>query len=308
MCTQKVIFDMDNTIVVDHLNISLIDIIKRSIITESDEALVNERNIRFSKLSNLSYLHLKHYDIQGEYKISKLLVSRLQKEKYGYLFKQMQKYDITTYEHCVRVAYLATALGIELKLGRHELEILAEGALLHDVGKLHISKDILCKKGKLTDEEMKAVERHCELGFELLNGLHLVITHYVMNIVLQHHEDFDGTGYPYGLKDFNISKLARIVHIADVYDALCYKRPYKDAMDRHKAWDILDSYSGTKFDPIMYSKFKKIMPVYFLNEELSFNGRDAKVVGINTEDEYNPLVLVGTEVMLYSDYYKEDAV
>lgn len=119
-------------------------------------------------------------------------------------------------------------------------------ARLHDVGKVGVPMDILNKKGKLTAEEFDEIKKHTEIGYNLLVGTGIPSSG--LKIVRYHHERWNGTGYC-GLKGRNIPIGARIVTIADVYDALRMKRPYKNAMTHEEAMEIITSESGTHFDP-----------------------------------------------------------
>ena len=273
------------------------------LLTDLDEIIINADNIDFSKMSNLTYIHCKHFDIQGEYKISKILVSKLKRAKYADLFLKMQKYDPTTYFHSIRVAYLATALGIELGYSKKDLEILAEGALLHDAGKMLLPEHILKKNGKLTRKEYAIVKNHPEYGIEYLDQMGIKTSKAIKKVIKQHHENFDGSGYPLGLQDFNIDKNARIVHIVDVYDALCTKRPYKKELDRRAVWILMDNGSAVDFDPLIYAKFKRIMPVYLLGEEVTRKGKTARVIGVNIEDKWNPLLYYEGTVQFYNEVF-----
>ena len=138
--------------------------------------------------------------------------------------------------------------GIELGLSEKQLENLAEGALLHDLGKSAISNDIIHKPDLLTDEEYEEVKKHTVIGYNMLKDNYDVPSP-VKSIIYQHHENEDGTGYPMGVKRDKIYKLAKIVHIADVYDALISKRPYKEAFPKEKAISIMKEGIGTQFDP-----------------------------------------------------------
>ncbi|MCQ2548630.1 MAG: HD domain-containing protein [Lachnospiraceae bacterium] len=139
-------------------------------------------------------------------------------------------------------------------LTRHEAEIIIEAAPLHDIGKIAIPDHILTKPGKLTDEEFAIIKTHAAKGAEVIekNLKGLEADDYVtiaMNVAHYHHEKWDGSGYPNGLKGEEIPFSARVMAIADVYDALRSKRTYKDAFSQSKAVQILQESSGSHFDP-----------------------------------------------------------
>lgn len=169
--------------------------------------------------------------------------------------KSMDNY---TYAHSVNVAVVSLILGISLNLTKKNLTYLCIGALLHDIGKPFIPKEILQKPDKFTDEEFKIMKKHPRYGYNFINRSFNFSSH-IKLIVLQHHERFDGLGYPLGVCGKNISYLARIVSIADVYDALTSDRPYKRAMSPNDSLEYLMSNSGTLFDHDILENFCRII-------------------------------------------------
>jgi len=138
-------------------------------------------------------------------------------------------HEYYTYTHSVNVAAVGTLFAKELGFGDEDLKHFCAGILLHDVGKTRISTDILNKKGKLTKEEFEKIKKHPEMGVEILKEAGNGFTDEYM-ITLQHHENYDGTGYPRGLKKDEILLCSKIARIIDVYDALTTDRPYAKAM------------------------------------------------------------------------------
>lgn len=139
-----------------------------------------------------------------------------------------------------------------------KIKLYKKGALLHDIGKLSIDKSILDKPSKLSIYEFEEMKKHSELGVSLLNEEHY--NDIIKNIILFHHEKWNGEGYPYGLKGSEIPLEARIISIVDCYDALTSKRIYKNKLSHKEALDILKSESGKSFDPeiiFMFSLFEK---------------------------------------------------
>ncbi|MGN2370313.1 HD-GYP domain-containing protein [Clostridium cagae] len=169
--------------------------------------------------------------------------------------KSMDNY---TYQHSVNVAVLSLVLGISLKLPKRKLIQLCSGALLHDIGKTFIDKDIILKPGKLTPEEFDIIKTHPEKGYYFLGDLYSINSN-SKSIILQHHERVDGLGYPYGLSGDKINYMAKIVSIADVYDALTSDRPYKRAMCPGDALEYIMSNSGTFFDYEMVKVFSRVI-------------------------------------------------
>lgn len=158
-----------------------------------------------------------------------------------------------TEQHSHRVAELAGRIGRRLRLDSRSLTVLREAAVLHDVGKIGVPDQVLLKPGPLTDEERRIMQRHAEMGYEILSAA----THLreVAELVHAHHERFDGTGYPRGLAGQAIPLGARIFAIADVYDALTSDRPYRSAMAHDEAMRLIDEQNGRAFDPDVVAAF-----------------------------------------------------
>ena len=140
--------------------------------------------------------------------------------------QDMRSHHNATYNHCINVSLYATACGIGLGMQQKELHDLATAAMLHDIGKTMIDTSILDKPGKLTDEERAIINKHPQIGYDMLYG-NPGISAATRAGVLLHHENEDGSGYPKGLSGNEIPLIAKIIHVADVYDALCSKRAYK---------------------------------------------------------------------------------
>lgn len=169
--------------------------------------------------------------------------------------------DDYIFQHSINVTIYALALGTKLKLTDHELVELGMGAILHDIGKIFICPKILQKTSKLTDEEFDIMKTHTKLGFDFIRkwtDLPAVIAH----CAYQHHERLDGSGYPRGLRDKDIHKYAKIIGIADVFDAVTSNRIYREAMLPHVALEILYAGALNKFDKDMVRLFKDGIVVY----------------------------------------------
>jgi HD-GYP domain-containing protein (c-di-GMP phosphodiesterase class II) len=165
--------------------------------------------------------------------------------------------DEETAFHCERVAYNAFLIGQELGLDQIESEALYWTGLLHDVGKIGVNESILLKPAKLTDEEFELVKRHTVIGFDLINSLSNNLQ-VISEGVRSHHEKWDGSGYPDGLKGEEIPIFGRILAVVDVFEALTSERPYKDAWEPESSLEYLVKYSGSYFDPNVVMHFKKL--------------------------------------------------
>ena len=214
---------------------------------------------KFEKRSMKDYTKQEHKYFNSINRIAEELLENVLENKNVLLsLVDIKSMDNYTYSHSVNVAVISIVLGISLNLSKKNLIYLCIGALIHDIGKSLIPKEILQKPGRLTPEEFEIIKRHSRYGYNLLGKFSDLSSH-IKLIVIQHHERFDGLGYPNGIKGDEISYLARIVSIADVYDALTSDRPYKRAMCPNDALEYLMSNSDTLFDFDMLNVFCKIV-------------------------------------------------
>ena len=164
--------------------------------------------------------------------------------------------DHATSEHNARVAYMSCLFGERLNLDRSTLQALMKGAFLHDVGKVGIPDVILLKNGKLNSDEWEIMKTHTTLGIELIQDIEWFYD--ARDIVLHHHEKFDGSGYPSGIKGTEIPLHVRMFSIIDVFDALTNERPYKKAFCLERTKDILKEQTNSYFDPDLIEAFLTI--------------------------------------------------
>jgi putative nucleotidyltransferase with HDIG domain len=170
-------------------------------------------------------------------------------------------HEYYTYTHSVSVAAVGTLFGQELGLGVKDLKQLCSGILLHDIGKTRISTDILNKKGKLTKEEFDIIKKHPEFGVEILEETGIEFNEERI-ITLQHHENDDGSGYPYGLEKDEIHLCGKIARVIDVYDALTSKRPYADAIRPFAALREMKEVMLHCFDAELFKEFVRFLGPY----------------------------------------------
>lgn len=169
--------------------------------------------------------------------------------------------DPYTRGHSDRVARIAVRLAEKLGCDEATLRTIYLGGLLHDVGKIGIDDGVLRKPGKLTDAEYEHIKTHVEIGYRILRGLRKM--GHLLPIVLHHHESWDGKGYPFGLSGENIPRLARIVAVADAYDAMSSDRPYRKGMEIEKLDSIFRAGAGRQWDP-------EVIDAYFaVRDEIS---------------------------------------
>ncbi len=168
--------------------------------------------------------------------------------------------DDETFEHTERVGRMAALLADQLGLSATEIATLRQAAPLHDVGKLGLSDSILLKPGKLSPDEFEQVKRHTLDGAEILSGSSSTVLQTAERIALSHHEWWDGHGYPHGLAGDAIPTCARIVAVADVFDALIHSRPYKHAWPIPDAVAEIHRLKGSQFDPRIIDAFDRLDP------------------------------------------------
>jgi HD-GYP domain-containing protein (c-di-GMP phosphodiesterase class II) len=170
--------------------------------------------------------------------------------------------DDDTGEHTRRVGDLSAHIGAALGLPDEEIGLLREAAPLHDVGKVGIPDGILLKPGRLTKDEFDRMKAHATLGAGMLAGREFPLLAMAEEIALTHHERWDGSGYPEGLSGAAIPLVGRIVAVADVFDALTHRRPYKEAWTVGAAVAEITAQSGRQFDPEVVSAFMLVLPDY----------------------------------------------
>lgn len=204
-------------------------------------------------------------------------------------------YDEYLYQHSLQVAIYSLTIAKELGYPEEELRVIGIGGLLHDVGKLVIPQEILKKPGKLTTEEFNLVKQHTRYGFDILRNLHS-ISLLVAHCAFQHHERLDGSGYPRGLKSNEIHPYAKIIAVADVFDAMTSDRVYKEKMLPHQSIDIICRARGTLFDADVVDAFKRSV-VHYPNGSvvLLSDGRRGVVARQNIENSTKPYIRIFEE-------------
>ena len=195
-----------------------------------------------------------------------------------------------TYKHSVNVAILSVLTGIGIGLKKSMLKELAAAGLLHDIGKLSIPLEILEKPGPLTEEEYETVKSHSEMGYQKIKG-NINISSKTKMGVFMHHENINGTGYPMGFRGDQIYMFAKIIHIADVYDAITNERVYKHAQSPKEAAEFLMSQAGSMFQAEYVKAFLTYIPFYPKGRNVVLSdGRIAVVVENRQQNTLYPIV------------------
>lgn len=169
------------------------------------------------------------------------------------LAEALEKRDYYTGGHTNRVSTYCMAIGSRLNLGEKDMESLWLASILHDVGKIGVVDRVLQKPGKLDDEEFTAMSRHSEYGSEILS--HIKSHRAIVPGVRGHHEQYNGTGYPDGMQGNEIPLVARIISVADAFDAMTSDRPYRKALTHREAFAELERCRGIQFDPDVVDAF-----------------------------------------------------
>jgi HD-GYP domain-containing protein (c-di-GMP phosphodiesterase class II) len=175
----------------------------------------------------------------------------------GSLASALDARDRYTAGHSRRVSEFSCAIGSAMNLSARELDEIRIGALLHDIGKIGICDSVLQKPGRLTKEEFALIQQHPTIGRRILEGIHGFESY--LPIVELHHENWDGSGYPLGLHGDRTPLNARIVHVADAYDAMTSDRPYRLGMAHEEAMRVLEQNAGSQFDSVIVAIFSKIV-------------------------------------------------
>jgi putative two-component system response regulator len=164
--------------------------------------------------------------------------------------------DVYTRGHVERVMNYGQAIAEQLSWSAASKNQLRYGSILHDIGKIHIAEEILSKDGPLTQDEWIEMRRHPELGAELIQGIHYLEP--AISVILYHHERWNGSGYPFGLKEESIPEAARVVAIADSFDAMTTRRPYRKELSPQEAYKEILAGSGSQYDPAIVKAFESV--------------------------------------------------
>lgn len=219
----------------------------KDFIENADMALYRAKFLRRNKVEVYSSI----YEQAKENTLDNTLIEAMKPLKT--LITVINSRDSYTYKHVERVYHYCRIISEHLKLAKEERRILLYAAYLHDLGKINVSKEVLISSSKLTKEEWEELKKHPQDSADILTqikGFEKVVP-----IVLEHHEKYDGTGYPKGLKGEEISYLARILTVADSFDAMTNQRTYQKRKTFHEAFEEIERCKGTHFDPEIADQF-----------------------------------------------------
>lgn len=224
--------------------------------------------------------------------VQKVLVNCGNSNQVFDILHNMEQSDSPTYQHSLKVALISRVLGRWLGFPEEDLNHLAVAGLLHDIGKLVIPTEILNKSSKLTSEEYEIVKGHVIKGYELIKDLHVDIR--VKEACLLHHERCDGSGYPFKVKTERITPFARILAIADVYDAMTSNRSYRKGFCPFDVIQLFEAEGLYKYDPQYILTFLENIVTAYVNDKVRLSdGREGEIVLINKLSLAKPMVKVG---------------
>lgn len=225
---------------------------------------------------------LKHINIDDCLYIANVITNTvLEKPDILYDMMSICSYDNRTYTHCINVAVLATMIGVDRNMSNAELCELAQAALLHDIGKTCLDEKLLNKAEQLTENDYNEIKRHAEYGYNMLKK-DTMISENVRLGVLYHHENENGTGYPHRLSGDKIPQIAKIIHIADVYDAMISERSYKSTINPA---DVLEYIMGNVciFDITLIISLIHCVALYPTGSEVLLSDGRKGIVAKNTK-------------------------
>lgn len=268
-------------------------------ITQGEKVIVNKKTqvVAFKAVSDVIHnVRSGHsIDVASTNEVSKTLVDDVLQAPDAIMnLMDIKSFDDYTFTHNINVATISLFIGEALGLDKEDLHDLGTGCMLHDVGKINIPLEILNKNGKLTDEEFAQMKSHPAKGFEILQRSK-GISDRARRIALEHHEKYDGSGYPNRISGNAISLFGRICAVADVYDALTTDRPYRVAMQPYDAMKILVAGIDKHFDPQILNTFIRKFSIYPAGSLVKLNdGSVALVLRNNPKAVIRPVIKIIT--------------
>ena len=282
--------------------------VEESVPTEKRMKIVNQITDSFHKIKGLNFQDAslvldKQSKVIGVI-VDDLLDSILNSEEILTVLTDAFLYDEYLYQHSFQVTLYSLAIAKELGYSSNDLRNIGIGAMLHDVGKLMVPTSILLKPGRLSDEEYETMKHHTTYGFDILRNLH-TISLLVAHCAFQHHERLDGSGYPRGLVDYEIHPYAKVIAVADVFDAVTSNRVYREKMLPSQGICIIDAGSGTLYDAKVVEALKRSV-VHYPNGTIVMlsDGRRGVVAKQNIADSSRPIIRIFEEnqILLKATY------
>ena len=238
--------------------------------------------------------------------LSKSIVGSMNKDSYIIqCLSDIRSSDEYTYTHCINVACYSMMIAKWLDLPELVIQEAIQAGLLHDIGKVRIPDEILSKPGRLTLEEFEVIKRHPQYGYDFIKD-NSYISDRIKMAVLLHHERMDGSGYPFGYFKGLIGILAKIISVADVYDAMTQNRIYKKKATPFDAFEMFLTIGIPLFDTTVLNVFLKNMAAFYIGTNVILsNGDRGEIVYVPPQDILSPIIKVRSD---YIDFSKESSL
>lgn len=237
--------------------------------------------------------HLEKIESSETQKAGKMIIDLiLNGDQFYYatlLLKSLKSYDLYTFNHSINVAVISSAMGSRMGYSEERKNRLGIAALLHDIGKLYVPREIIHKQTRLTPQEWRKVKKHPVEGYEILNENNCEPL--IRRIALEHHMGYDRTGYPRVGGNYTVMEESHIIRIADTYDALTTTRPYREQLSPYEAVRLMQEGRGSEFEPSIFDIFMTVLGNIPIGSIVKLNtGEIAVVVDINEYEEDYPVV------------------
>ncbi|WP_430882679.1 HD-GYP domain-containing protein [Fusibacter sp. JL216-2] len=243
---------------------------------------------------NMSKGNMIDQAIIGEYRniVKELFDTLVDMPDRLYNMVELMGTDMYTYAHSVNVTVLSIVLGLALKIDHEKIKHMSIGALMHDIGKMCIPESVLNKPSRLTQEEFEKVKTHVKMGYELVQD-DITLSGISKQIIYGHHERLDGSGYPRGLKNENISVYTRIVSICDMFDAMTSDRVYQRSMPVYKALDVMMAEAIMRIDADLLKALIDNVAIYRPGETVLLeDGRKGIIVDVRKGYTTRPIIRI----------------
>lgn len=248
-----------------------------------------------NQLNDFVLKNNEHLDVDSLVKGSNALLDNSRGSIHIFdMLHSMRNFDDSSYVHCINVALISSIIGKWLNYSEEDIKKLTIAGLIHDIGKLVIPEQVLNKPGKLSSGEYAIIKTHAVMGYNKIKNE--PIDPVIKEACLLHHERYDGSGYPFGLAGDEIPEFARIVAIADVYDAMTAARVYRGSLCPFHVLSMMEQDAFSKYDPKFIIPFlHNVATSYLHNNVLLSNGREGEVILINNNALSRPTVKCGDD-------------
>lgn len=263
-------------------------VIQDSVKEETRQEAIELVHKQMSSISNYNSLEA----IQLELVVKDMINQLLSTDSLITNLTEIRSINDYTFGHSVNVGILSIITGISIDFSKDTLLELGLGAILHDIGKTRVSMKVLNKPGRLTDEEYNEIKKHTLIGFDIIQNSEK-LDESISFIALNHHERYDGKGYPNRLKGEDIPLFSRIVSVADVYDALTNDRVYRAKLKKNQAIEYITSTTDKQFDPEIVDKLMSRISVYSIGEGILLStGQKGYIISIDAQAPTRPTVRI----------------